>query len=199
MHYAALLTGLQFFYIKHIYYFLSIIYHYVHFYVHYWGADRTLTRILEKLLMDLNWIFALYASENFILLHVNVNNRKQLQLIRTLKYFIKVISDYLHTRSNTCNYMYKGMVWNLFLPRTSDLPPSFSYYSTPEPTMVNKKIQYIPNRLKMSYKYLLLLPWHLKKMTGKVLVPQLCLMLCHPIVCPWYSLGSNTGVGCLYY
>jgi len=131
--------------------------------------------------------------------HVNVNNRKQLQLIRTLKYFIKVISDYLHTRSNTCNYMYKGMVWNLFLPRTSDLPPSFSYYSTPEPTMVNKKIQYIPNRLKMSYKYLLLLPWHLKKMTGKVLVPQLCLMLCHPIVCPWYSLGRNTGVGCLYY
>ena len=67
MHYAALLAGLQFFYIKHIYYFLSIIYHYVCFYVHYWGAERTLTRILEKLLMDLNWIFAVYASENFIL------------------------------------------------------------------------------------------------------------------------------------
>ena len=127
------------FFIKHIYYFLSIIYHYVHFYVHYWGAERTLTRILEKLLMDLNWIFALYASEKFILLHVNVNNRKQLWLIKTLKIFMKVISDYLHTRSNTCNYMYKGMVWNLFIPRTSDLPPSFSYYSTPEPTMVNKK------------------------------------------------------------
>ena len=63
--------------------------------------------------MDLNWIFALYASEKFILLHVNVNNRKQLWLIKTLKIFMKVISDYLHTRSNTCNYMYKGMVWNL--------------------------------------------------------------------------------------
>lgn len=42
----------------------------------------------------------------------------------------------------------------------------------------------------MSYKYFLLLPRHLKKMEGKILVPQLCLMLCHPIVCPWYSLAG---------
>lgn len=126
------------FFIRHIYYFLSIIYHYVHFYVHYWRTERTLTGILEKLVMDLNWIFALYASENFILLSINVNNRKQLQLIKTLKYFTKVISDYLHTRSNTCNYMVQGD-GQKFIPRTSDFLPSSSYYSIPEPTTVNKK------------------------------------------------------------
>lgn len=118
-----------------IFYLLFII---MYIFMHYWRTERTLTGILEKLAMDLNWIFALYASENFILLHVNVNDRKQLQLIKTLKYFTKVISDYLHTRSNTCNYMVQGD-GQKFIPRTSDFLPSFSYYSIPEPTMVNKK------------------------------------------------------------
>ena len=31
---------------------------------------------------------------------------------------------------------------------------------------------------------------------GVVLVAHLCLTLCDPMICPWNSLGKNTGVGC---
>ena len=32
---------------------------------------------------------------------------------------------------------------------------------------------------------------------GAMKVAELCLTLCHPIVCPWNSPCKNTGVGCL--
>ena len=49
--------------------------------------------------------------------------------------------------------------------RASDPPPSFSYYSTPQPTMVNiysqGKWKHVLSSLKNTYKYLFLLPRHL--------------------------------------
>ena len=37
---------------------------------------------------------------------------------------------------------------------------------------------------------------HLTSLKVRVLVSQLCLTLCDPVVCQWNSPGKNTGVGC---
>ena len=39
--------------------------------------------------------------------------------------------------------------------------------------------------------------WYPRQGDKEGLVAQLCLTLCHPMVCPWNSPGKNTGVRCI--
>ena len=85
--------------------------------------------------------------------------------------------DFCHTITwvnHRCTYVFSLL----------NLLPIFCPFSQ-SPVWVPWVIQQIP--IEMSDSWL---------MSLCVLVTQLCLTLCDPMVCPWNSVGKNTGVGC---